>query len=106
MSEFEQKALSTFVSAAVEGVKTIQSFGLTYSLEPLSVEGPISPTESTSSLDSPQPSCSPLLIPLNLVELPSSGQPPSPGQPLSPEISANPASSPCSSLSLENQEIN
>ncbi|XP_017479521.1 PREDICTED: uncharacterized protein LOC108369057 [Rhagoletis zephyria] len=103
MSDFEEKALATFGSAAVDGVKTIQSFGLTYSLEPLSVEGPISP-ESTSSLDSPQPPCSPLLIPLKLVEPSSPGQPPSPGQRLSTEISANPAPSPCSSLSLENQD--
>ncbi|XP_020716956.1 uncharacterized protein LOC105665344 [Ceratitis capitata] len=64
LSDFEEKALATFTSAAVDGEKGIQSLAV-LPYEHITVECPTSPSRSISSLDSPllQPSSRRMQLP-------------------------------------------
>nr|XP_036230714.1 uncharacterized protein LOC118683168 [Bactrocera oleae] len=86
LSDFENKALTTFDLLTVNGTKSFELM----SNEPLTVDCSTTPTETASSSGSRLPSCSPPLLPFNHE------------QPASPEPSVKPALSPCKSQSLEN----
>ncbi|XP_039968101.1 uncharacterized protein LOC120779791 [Bactrocera tryoni] len=93
LTDFEQKSLAAFGSVAVDGVKTIKSFGLGLPrkqiVESSIIECPIPSTESRLPSSAPLPSL--LLSP---TPLPSPNPLPSPGPLPSPNSAQSPYDSP------------